>query len=106
MKKNLIPKFLLAALLASSATTLRAQHPAPEGAAEATSATADSSPTNDATRKKKGATTTTIVTAPTGKEVKETVIVEPKKSRISGDLGLTPSSTPTTRAASSFRATA
>jgi hypothetical protein len=89
MKKTLLTPILLAALLAGSATKLRAQHPAPEGAAEATSASATEAPENDASHKKKPKTTTTTVTEANGKEVKETVVVEPKKSRFSGDLGLT-----------------
>jgi hypothetical protein len=90
MKKTLLSKIVLAALLASPAAGLRAQHPTREGAAEATSASATLAPVNDAVRRKKPATTTTTVTEAGGKEVKETVVVEPpKKSRFSFDAGLT-----------------
>lgn len=89
MKKSLVTKFLLAALLASPATLVHAQHPTREGAAEATSASATEAPVNDAARRKKTAATTITVADVNGKEVKETVVTEPKKSRFSFDAGLT-----------------
>lgn len=89
MKKTLIPALLLVALTAGSTTVLRAQNPGPEGSEQATSASATNAPETDARRKKTPGTTTTVVAESNGKEVKETVITEPKKSRISGDLGLT-----------------
>ncbi len=86
--KRLHPLTILLAILITGAPSLLHAQPPTEGAEQATSGSATAAPSTKIKKKKKKEVITTTITTPTGKEVTQATIIEPPKSRISGDLGV------------------